>query len=457
MPRTLIKDGTVVTATDTRRADVLVIDEVVVAVGHELGEGDSVIDASGRLVIPGGIDVHTHMERRSEHSDNFASGTAAAAWGGTTTIVDMATQDFGESLRQGLDRWMAFADGNAHIDYGFHMIIRDVNDDVLAEMDNLVDAGVSSFKLFMADSGGRYMVDDGGIFKAMSRASDNGALIMMHAENGGVIDVLIQEAVARGQFAPRFHATTRPDSMEAEAVTRAIALADLAGIAVYIVHLSSAPALEVIREARDRGVGAYAETCPHYLFLSEEDLARPGFDGAKYVCSPPLRPIPHQAHLWSGLRGDDLQVISTDHCPFHFGNEKSKGKDSFAAIPNGLPGVEDRLSLIWDGGVATGEISANRFVELVSTAPARLFGLHPRKGTIAPGSDADIVVFNPDATRVLSAANQHMNIDYSLYEGRTVRGVPEVVMQRGKVLVQNGKLLARPGDGRFLERRRSGL
>ena len=323
-------------------------------------------------------------------------------------------------------------------------------------MDSLVEQGVTSFKLFMAYPG-VFMVDDASLFRAMSRSADNGGLIMMHAENGGPIDVLIQRYLAEGRVDPVNHGLTRPSSMEGEATHRAIALAALAGVPVYIVHLSSRDALNAVREARDGGVSALAETCPQYLFLSLDDLGRPGFEGAKYVCSPPLRPKDHQGELWDGLRYDDLQVVSTDHCPFHFKGQKDLGLGDFSKIPNGLPGVEDRLTLIYDGGVRSGHLSLNRFVELVATAPAKLFGLYPRKGTIAPGSDADIVVFDPEAERTLSAATHHMNVDYSCYEGRAVRGVPEVVMQRGQLLVDHGKFLAQPGQGKFLPRARSGI
>ncbi len=458
--RTLIQGGTVVTAAETMRADVLVDGEKVVAVGTSLGAGaDRTVDAAGRYVMPGAIDVHTHMEMPfggTFSADDFATGTAAAAWGGTTTIVDFAIHDYGESLQAGLDRWHQKAGPKAHIDYGFHMIVREVNEQTLADMDALVGRGVPSFKLFMAYPG-VFMVDDASLFRAMSRTSENGGLIMLHAENGGPIDVLIQRYLAEGRTDPVNHGLTRPSSMEGEAVHRAVALADLAGVAVYIVHLSSADALNAVREARDRGLATLAETCPQYLYLSLDDLGREGFEGAKYVCSPPLRPVRHQAELWKGLRQDDLQVVSTDHCPFDYKEQKEMGRGNFAKIPNGLPGVEDRFTLLYDGGVRAGHITLNRFVELVATAPAKLFGLWPRKGTVAPGSDADIVVFDPEAERTLSASTHHMNVDYSCYEGRRVHGVPEVVMQRGETLVDHGTFLGRPGQGRFLERSRSGL
>lgn len=453
--RTIIRGGTVVTAGDTVQADVLVDGETVASIGRGLDvAADRVIDASNRYVMPGGIDAHTHMDMPfggTFSADDFESGTAAAAWGGTTTIVDFAIQDFDESLQAGFERWMAKAAGKAHVDYGFHVIVRQVNDQTLADMDALIGQGVTSFKLFMAYPG-VFMLDDGSIFRAMQRTSDNGGLIMMHAENGGAIDVLVQRYLQEGRTDPINHALTRPATMEGEATHRAIALARLAGVAVYIVHLSSRDALSAVVEARDRGAPAFAETCPQYLFLSQDDLARPDFEGAKYVCSPPLRPRDHQDDLWRGLVRDDLQIVSTDHCPFDYKDQKVLGRGDFSKIPNGLPGIEDRYTVLFDGGVNAGRIGLNRFVELVATAPARMFGLYPRKGTIAPGSDADIVVFDPTMERVLSASTHHMRVDYNCFEGMRVRGRPEVVMQRGEVLVQGDRFYGRPGQGRFLKR-----
>jgi dihydropyrimidinase len=453
--RTLISGGTVVTATETITADVVIEDEKVVAVGVGIPvEADVTIDAAGRYVMPGGVDVHTHMELPfggSFCSDDFETGTRAAAFGGTTTIVDFALQDYGEGLRQGLDRWFDKAK-NATTDYGFHVIVREVNDGVLKEMDQLVGEGVTSFKLFMAYPG-VFMLDDASIFRAMRQAADSGALIMMHAENGGPIDVLVRQFLDEGKTEPVNHGLTRPPVMEGEAVHRVFKLAELAGTPSYIVHLSSRDALNAVREARDRGMPAFAETCPQYLYLSIDDMAQPGFEGAKYVCSPPLRTADHQEDLWSGLKGGDLQVVSTDHAPFNFVGQKELGKDDFSKIPNGLPSVEDRFTLLFEG-VTKGRIGLNRFVEVIATAPAKMFGLYPRKGTIAPGSDADIVVFDPNVERTISASSHHMRVDYSAYEGRAVRGLPEIVMQRGHVLVRDGAFHGRPGDGRFIPRSR---
>ena len=453
--RTLIKNGTVVTATETVEADVLVEDERVVLIGLSLqAEADRTIDSSGRYVMPGGIDPHTHMDLPfggSFCSDDFATGTRAAAFGGTTTIVDFALQGTDEGLRPGLDLWLEKAE-KAYTDFGLHMIVKRIDDQVLKEMDELVGEGVTSFKLFLAYPG-VFMLDDGSIFRAMQRAADSGALIMMHAENGGPIDVLVQQYLAEGKVDPMWHGRSRPSSMEGEAVHRVFKLAELAGTPAYIVHLSSRDALNAVREARDRGLPAYAETCPQYLYLSEDDMARPGFEGAKFVCSPPLRPADHQEDLWKGLQAGDLQLVATDHAPFNYVGQKDLGVGNFAKIPNGLPSVEDRFTLIFQG-VHDGRISLSRFVELVATAPAKMFGLYPRKGTIAPGSDADIVVFDPNHERVLSAQTHHMNVDYSCFEGMKVRGLPELVMQRGRVLVENGQFHGSEGQGQFVRRSR---
>lgn len=453
--RTLVKNGTVVTAVDQCRADVLVDGEVVAAIGRDLPiPADRVIDATGKYVLPGGVDVHTHLDLpmpTMSTADDFESGTIAAAHGGTTTIIDFAIQYKGQSLHAALENWFKKADGKAATDYGFHMILTDLSPQFLAEMRQVIRDGVTSFKLFMAFPG-VFMLDDASIYKGLAETRDNGGFICMHAENGGVIDTMIQSAVARGAKAPKYHALTRPTSTEAEATARAIALAAMAEAPIYFVHLSCAEALTAVSEARQAGLPVFAETCPHYLLLSVDQYDSPEFEGAKYVCAPPLRDSANHAPLWRGLARDDLQIISTDHCPFCFKEQKVVGREDFSKIPYGVPGIEDRLTLVYSAGVKEGRISLNRFVDLVATAPAKMFGLFPRKGTIAVGSDADLVVFDPEAERVISAETHHMKVDYNLYEGRKVKGAANVVMQRGRVLVENGKFLGRAGEGSFLRR-----
>lgn len=454
--RILVRGGRIVTATEDFVGDVLVDGEVVDRVGRDLSSErvDRVVEAAGRLVIPGGIDVHTHLDMPfggSSSVDDFETGTVAAAHGGTTCIVDFAIQERGHSLAAAYDTWMAKADGKAAVDYGFHMILREFTPELSREMGVMVDVGVTSFKLFMAYPGVFYM-DDGNIFRAMQRSGEIGATICMHAENGLVIDVLVEQALKAGNTAPKWHALTRPARAEAEATHRAIALAEMANVPVYIVHLSAAEALDEVIRARGRGLPAFAETCPQYLFLGHENYEEPGFDGAKYVMSPPLRDRARQEDLWRGLKYDHLQAVSTDHCPFCMNDGKLLGKGDFSKIPNGAPGIENRMSLTYDGGVRTGRLSLNRWVELTSTSPAKIFGLFPRKGTIAPGSDADIVVFDPARSLVFSAATHHMNVDYTPYEGRTVTGATETVLSRGEVIVEQGRFTGRPGRGRFVPR-----
>jgi dihydropyrimidinase len=455
--RTLITGGTIVTAEGSSQADVLVDGETIAQIGRDLGASgltaDATIDAAGRYVIPGAIDVHTHMELPfggTFAKDTFETGTRAAAFGGTTTIVDFAVQSKGKSLREGLETWWAKAEGNAVIDYGFHMIMSDVTDGSLAEMNELVNEGIPDFKLFTAYPGVFYS-DDGAILRAMQQTANNGGLIMMHAENGLAIDVIAAENVEAGRTDPLYHGISRYPILEGEATNRVIRLAEAAGVPVYIVHLSARDALNEVRAARDRGAMTFAETCPQYLFLSLEDMAG-GFEGAKFVCSPPLRPKEHQDELWTGLVKDDLQVVSTDHCPFDFHGQKELGRDDFRKIPNGLPGVEDRVDLLHDGGVAGGRLTRERWVDVISTAPARLFGMYPRKGTITVGADADIVIYDPNRRHTISASTHHMDVDYSCYEGRTVQGGSDVVLSRGTVVVRDGEWLGPKGHGRFVKR-----
>ena len=465
MATTLIRNGTVVTATETMHADVLIDGEKIVAV-FESGSlptiaADTEIDATGKLVVPGGIDVHTHMELPfggTFAADTFETGSRAAAWGGTTTIVDFAVQTVGQSAMDGWETWMQKAEGNCAIDYGFHMITGDINDQTLKEMDMLYDEGVTSFKMFMAYPGVFYS-DDGQIVRAMQKAAENGSTICMHAENGIAIDVFVEQALARGETDPYYHGIVRKSVLEGEATHRAIKLAEVTGAPLYIVHLSAKEALEQVTMARDEGKNVFAETCPQYLFLSLDDLGN-GFEGAKYVASPPLRDEAegHQERLWTGLRTNDLQVVSTDHCPFcmgdhhTFGTQKQLGQGNFAAIPNGMPGVENRVELIYNGGVAEGRISLNRFVEITATTPAKMFGMYPKKGTIAPGADADIVLLDPNSTHVISAETHHMDVDYSAYEGWEMPVKVDTVLSRGKVIIADDAYHGAPGDGEFIKR-----
>ncbi|GAA1245770.1 dihydropyrimidinase [Kitasatospora nipponensis] len=460
MSRILIRGGLVITAAEEMLADVLIEDQQIVALAASDSaaaagwQAESVIDATGRYVLPGGVDAHTHMELPfggTFASDTFETGTRAAAWGGTTTIIDFAVQPVGGSLREGLDAWHAKAQGNCAVDYGFHTIVSDVNEAVLKEMDLLVGTGEStSFKLFMAYPGVFYS-DDGRILRAMQRGAANGGLIMMHAENGIAIDVLVEQALAAGHTDPRYHGEVRRELLEAEATHRAIKLAQVAGSPLYVVHVSAASALAELATARDQGLPVFGETCPQYLFLSTDDLAAPGFEGAKYVCSTPLRPREHQAELWKGLRTNDLQVVSTDHCPFCFTGQKDLGRGDFSKIPNGLPGVENRMDLLHQA-VVEGRISRRRWIEIACATPARMFGLYPRKGTIAPGADADVVIYDPAARQTVSAATHHMNVDYSAYEGRELTGRVETVLSRGSVLLDDGRWLGHAGHGVFLPR-----
>ena len=459
MSTTLISGGTVVTAEGTLDADVLVEGEKIAVVlarqpGLEVSmTADRIIDATGQYVLPGGIDVHTHMEMPfggTFSADTFETGTRAAAWGGTTTIIDFAVQAKGTSLLATLDKWHAKADGDCAIDYGFHMIVSDVNDSTLKEMDACIAAGVNSFKMFMAYPGVFYATD-GEILLAMQQAARSGATVMMHAENGIAIDQLVAQALAAGRTDPVYHGLSRPPELEGEATSRAITLAQVAQCPLYIVHLSASQALAAVAEARNAGQNVFAETCPQYLFLSIDDLARPEFEGSKFVCSPPLRPKPHQDSLWRGLRTNDLSVVSTDHCPFCFKDQKEMGRGDFSKIPNGMPGVEHRMDLLY-AGVTAGHLTLPRWVEVASTTPARMFGLYPRKGVIATGSDADVVIYDPLARHSLSAATHHMNVDYSAYEGLELTGQVVTTLSRGRAVIDGGEYRGRTGHGTFLAR-----
>ncbi len=454
---TLFTNGTVVTASDTYQADVLVSGEKITAVGRDLPRNDArVVDAAGRYLLPGGIDVHTHLEMPfggTTSSDDFYTGHVAAAFGGTTTHVDFVIQPKGRSLRDALDIWHAKAKGKAVIDYGFHLAITDPTPAVLDEIARLPDWGVTSAKVFMAYKGA-LQVDDTTLFEVLRRTGPARILLMVHAENGDAIDVLIRDAVATGNLAPKYHALTRPPELEAEATGRAIALAAVAGAPLYVVHLTCDMALQQVRAAQARGNRVWAETCIQYFFFTADDLARPGFDGAKYVCSPPFRtPRDHEA-LWGAVRDGSVAVVSTDHCPFNFETQKSLGRDNFAKIPNGVPPIEERIKVLHEAGVRGRRISLNRLVELTATNPAKLFGLYPRKGTIAAGADADIVLFDPDAEQTISAKTHHMRVDYNLFEGMRVRGAPEAVWVRGRQVTDGSRFVGEQGSGQYVHRSR---
>ena len=471
MATTLLTGGTVVSATGRSAADVLLDGETIAAVlqpgstllGHDLAASvDQVIDATGKYVIPGGIDAHTHMQLPfggTSASDTFETGTRAAAWGGTTTIVDFAVQRTGERVQDGLAHWHELAAGNCAIDYGFHQIVGGVDADSLAALPGLIDEGVSSFKMFMAYPGVFY-ADDAQILRAMQVAADTGLLTMMHAENGPVIDVLAEQLIEKGKTSPYFHGVARAWQMEEEATHRAIMLSNLTGAPLYVVHVSAKQAVEQLAWARDNGQNVFGETCPQYLYLSLEDQLGASseewgdFEGAKWVCSTPLRSKHegHQHHMWQSLRTNDIQMVSTDHCPFCMEDQKTLGQGDFRAIPNGIGSVENRMDLMYQG-VVTGQITLERWVELTSTTPARMFGMYGKKGVIAPGADADIVVYDPAGhTSIGMGKTHHMNMDHSAWEGFEIDGHVDTVISRGKVVVDDGAYLGTKGDGRFVKR-----
>lgn len=471
MTTTLITGGTVVSATGRSQADVLIDGETIVAVlqpgsallGTDVAASvDRVIDATGKYVIPGGIDAHTHMELPfggTAAIDTFETGTRAAAWGGTTSIIDFAVQKYGERVQDGLAAWHAKAAGNCAIDYGFHQIIGGVDEGALAAMPGLIDEGVTSFKLFMAYPGVFYS-DDAQVLKAMQVSRETGLMTMMHAENGPVIDVLAAQLIEEGKTDPYFHGIARAWQMEEEATHRAIMIANLTGAPLYVVHVSAKQAVEQLAAARDKGQNVFGETCPQYLYLSlEEQLGASSeewgrFEGAKWVCSTPLRSRAegHQDHMWQALRTNDLQMVSTDHCPFCMKDQKELGRGDFRAIPNGIGSIEHRMDLMYQG-VVTGRITLERWVELTSTTPARMFGLYGRKGVIQPGADADIVVYDPNGhTSIGLGKTHHMNMDHSAWEGFEIDGHVDTVLSRGKVIVDDSVYLGAKGDGRFLKR-----
>jgi dihydropyrimidinase len=470
MGTTLITGGTVVSATGRVDADVLIDGEKIVAVvtpgstvfGSDLtASADTIVDATGKYVIPGGIDAHTHFELPfggTEASDSFESGTRAAAWGGTTSVIDFAVQTYGTKVPDGLARWHEKAAGNCAIDYGFHQIVGGIDDESLAYLPKLVDEGITSYKLFMAYPGVFYS-DDGQILRAMQKAADLGLLTMMHAENGPAIDVLAAQLAEAGKTTPYYHGIARAWQMEEEATHRAIMLSHLTGAPLYVVHVSAKQAVAQLAAARDNGQNVFGETCPQYLYLSlEEQLGATSaewgdFEGAKWVCSTPLRSREegHQDHMWQALRTNDLQMVSTDHCPFCMKGQKELGVGDFRKIPNGIGSVEHRMDLLYQG-VVTGQITLERWVEITSTTPARMFGLYGKKGVIQPGADADVVVYDPKGHTKISAATHHMNMDHSAWEGFEIDGHVDTVLSRGKVIVDKSEYLGRKGDGSYLKR-----
>jgi dihydropyrimidinase len=467
--KTLIQNGTLVTAGDTYQADVLIDGETIALIGRDLSIPDAApIDATGHTLLPGGIDVHTHLELNvagTVSSDDFYTGHKAAAFGGTTTHIDFPTQYKGWSLRQAVEHYHAKARDKAVIDYGYHVTITDLTDDVLAEIPSLVDEGVPSLKLLMAYKG-TFMVDDTTLFKTLMKTAGCGMLTLVHCENGDAIDILIKQAVATGQLEPKIHPRTRPAWVEAEATLRAIALAAVAGAPLYVVHMTCEASLDQLRYGRERGLPVMGETCTQYLFFTEDDLDRPDFEGARFVCSPPLRTRHDNEALWRALAGGDLQVVSTDHCPFFFDGTreiiyegrpvkiagKELGRGDFTRIPNGVPGIGDRMPILWSEGVGKGRLTPNRFVELTATNPAKIFGMYPRKGTIAVGSDADIAIWDPNLKKTAGVKTSHQRTDYNLYEGWEVVGWPVKVFSRGRLLVDGDRWLGTPGSGSFVRR-----
>jgi dihydropyrimidinase len=457
----LIKGGRIITASDDYVADIYIENGAVSMLGTSLDvTAERTIDASGKLVFPGAIDPHTHIEMffgGTTTCDDFTSGTTAAAFGGTTTLIDFCVQTPGDTFAQALEKYHEKIERCPPvIDVGFHIAVTDLHTGgTLEDLAKLPDEGVTSYKLFMAYKGA-VMVDDETLFRVMQTAHETGGLVMVHAENGDAIDILVKETVAAGNTAPIWHARSRPMETEAEATNRAIQLARVAGAPLYVVHVSCQPSVEPIALAREKGWDVWGETCTQYLFIDDSMMERPNWEGAKYIYTPPPRPKEHQEHLWNAITTDALSAVSTDHCPFNWPDQKGINGREFQVVPNGGPGIENRLHMLWTFGVRTGRITPNRFVELVSTNIAKLFGLYPRKGTIAPGSDADIVVWDPEKTLTISAETHHTNVNYNLYEGTEVTGAPEVVLVRGQVIVENDELVGKPGDGQFVKRARFG-
>ncbi|MER9565470.1 MULTISPECIES: dihydropyrimidinase [unclassified Mesorhizobium] len=451
----IIKNGTVVTACDTFAADIGVTNGRISAIADTIdgGGGTQIIDAAGRLVMPGGVDVHTHLDTPgllADTEDDFLSGTIAAAHGGTTSIINFCPQIKGRGLLESLAEHRRRADPKAVIDFALHSIVSDLSERTLAELSALPGEGVTSFKLFMAYKGDT-MVDDGTLIRVLHEARANGALVMVHAENGEAVEYLRDSFAGQGKLSPRYHALSRPPRVEAEATARAVALAELVGASIYIVHVSCGEALEEVVRGRQRGVAVHAETCAHYLHITDAVFEAPGFESGKYVFTPPPRARHQPKIIWDAIARGDLEVVSSDHAPYNFHGGKDKGRDDFRQIPNGAPGIEERMTLVWQG-VANGDLSQNRFVDLVATTPARIFGLYPAKGTIAVGGDADLVIWNPDVRRRLTQADLHSAVDYTMFEGMEVLGAPETVISRGDIIIRSGAFSGAAGRGRYIHR-----
>jgi dihydropyrimidinase len=454
----LIKNGIIVTATEQYKADIRISKGLIAAIGSELQEEDAeIIDAAGSYIFPGGIDPHTHLDMPfggTVTSDDYATGTLAAAFGGTTTVIDFCLTDKGRPLQSSIRKWHDKAQGKAVIDYGFHLMISEINDEVLEELPHIIaNEGITSLKVFMAYKN-VLQADDGTLYRTLLSAKENGALVMVHAENGDVIDFLVQNALAEGKTDPIYHALTRPSILEGEATGRAARLTALAKSQLYVVHVTCAEAVKQISEAQQEGVDVWGETCPQYLLLDQSFLDLPNFEGAKYVWSPPLRESKHQEVLWDALKNGQLQTLGSDHCAFNFAEQKELGRGNFSKIPNGGPIIEDRVSLLFSEGVLKGRITINQFVDIMSTRAAKLFGIFPQKGAIAVGSDADLIIFDPEIERVISAKDHHMNVDYNAFEGMKVTGQPVSVLSRGEFVIRDKQFVGKHGDGQYLKRQK---
>ncbi|MEI5908443.1 dihydropyrimidinase [Bacillus spongiae] len=455
----IIKHGVIVTATEEYQADILIEDGKIITIGDCLDEASAErIDAKGCYIFPGGIDPHTHLEMPfggTVSKDDFETGTKAAAFGGTTTVIDFCLTEKGEPLKDALQTWHKKSKDKAVIDYGFHLMISEINESVLTELKEVVEEGVTSFKVFMAYKN-VFQADDETLFKTLLTAKELGALVMVHAENGDVIDYLTKQALKKGQTEPIYHALTRPPEVEGEATGRAATLTGLSESQLYVVHVSCAEAVENIAQARTKGFDVWGETCPQYLVLDQSYLKRPNFEGAKYVWSPPLREKWHQDVLWNALKTGQLQTLGSDQCSFDFIGQKDLGKGDFTKIPNGGPFIEDRVSILFSEGVKKGRITINQFVDIMSTRVAKLFGLFPQKGTISVGSDADLVIFDPTVERTISKETHHMAVDYNAFEGLTITGEPVSVLSRGEFVIKDKVFVGKPGNGNYLKRAKYG-